>query len=128
VISSQLWRCLCAALAIYVVLGAMPPSAAGQTAAPIKASEVPQHKKIAPLPPRGTYKPQRTSWGDPAIAGAYNNSDESGIPFERPQEFAGRTHRIVSQDGWEEVAEYALTWALEHEVKAAAPAPTPADA
>ena len=25
-----------------------------------------------------------TSWGDPAIAGAYNNSDESGIPFERP--------------------------------------------
>jgi len=91
VISSQLWRCLCAALAIYVVLGAVPPSAAGQTAAPIKASEVPQHKKIAPLPPRGTYKPQRTSWGDPAIAGAYNNSDESGIPFERPQEFAGRT-------------------------------------
>ncbi|MEV4689412.1 alpha/beta hydrolase [Microbacterium sp. LWH3-1.2] len=27
-------------------------------------------------------------------------------------EFAGRTHRIVSQDGWEEVADYALDWAL----------------
>ena len=32
------------------------------------------------------------------------------------KEFAGRTHRIVSQDGWEEVAEYALTWAVEHAV------------
>jgi hypothetical protein len=43
------------------------------------------------LPPRGTYQPSRTSWGDPAIAGAYNNSDETGIPFERPDTFAGRT-------------------------------------
>lgn len=32
------------------------------------------------------------------------------------REFAGRTHRFVSQDGWEEVADYALTWALEHAV------------
>ena len=62
-----------------------------QTSAPIKAEEVPQRKKVAPLPPRGTYVPVKTSWGDPAIAGAYNNSDESGIPFERPAEFAGRT-------------------------------------
>ncbi len=30
------------------------------------------------------------------------------------KEFPGRTHRIVSQDGWEEVADYALTWALSH--------------
>jgi non-heme chloroperoxidase len=30
------------------------------------------------------------------------------------KEFPGRTHRIVSQDGWEEVADYALTWALAH--------------
>ena len=30
------------------------------------------------------------------------------------KEFPGRTHRIVSQDGWEEVADYALTWAVEH--------------
>ncbi len=29
-------------------------------------------------------------------------------------EFAGRTHRIVSQEGWEEVADYALSWALDH--------------
>jgi len=30
------------------------------------------------------------------------------------REFAGRTHRIVSQAGWEEVADYALAWAVEH--------------
>lgn len=30
------------------------------------------------------------------------------------KEFAGRTHRIVSQDGWEEVADYSLAWALTH--------------
>ena len=57
---------------------------------PIKASEVPPRMRVRPIPPRGTYKPPRTPWGDPDIAGAYNNSDESGIPFERPDEFAGR--------------------------------------
>ena len=62
-----------------------------EAAAPINPSEVPRRKKIAPLPPRGTYKPPKTSWGDPDIAGAYDNSDESGIPFERPPEYAGRT-------------------------------------
>ncbi|HEY3338912.1 MAG TPA: alpha/beta fold hydrolase [Propionicimonas sp.] len=30
------------------------------------------------------------------------------------REFAGRTHRLVSQDGWEEIADFALGWALEH--------------
>ena len=29
-------------------------------------------------------------------------------------EYPGRTHRIVSQDGWEEVADRALEWALAH--------------
>src|SRR5262245_28731588 len=57
---------------------------------PIKAPELPARKRPAPIPPRGTYVPPRTPWGDPDIAGAYNNSDESGIPFERPDEFAGR--------------------------------------
>ena len=57
---------------------------------PIKAEEVPLRKPPAPIPPRGSYKPPRTPWGDPDISGAYNNSDESGIPFERPDEFASR--------------------------------------
>jgi hypothetical protein len=62
-----------------------------ERARPIRAEEVPKRKKVAPLPPRGTYKPPRTPWGDPDIAGAYNNSDEADIPFERPDQFAGRT-------------------------------------
>ena len=77
-----------AALALGVAISVGPRA---QTSKPISASEVPQRKKAAPLPPRGTYEPKRTSWGDPAIAGAYNNSDETGIPFERPEAFAGRT-------------------------------------
>ncbi|HEX2325263.1 MAG TPA: alpha/beta hydrolase [Chloroflexota bacterium] len=38
------------------------------------------------------------------------------------QEFPGRSHYTVGQDGWEEVADYALDWA----VKQAAPPPPPA--
>lgn len=30
------------------------------------------------------------------------------------KEYPGRTHRLVSQDGWEEIADYALTWAVAH--------------
>ncbi|CAN5284231.1 alpha/beta fold hydrolase [soil metagenome] len=30
------------------------------------------------------------------------------------REFPGRTHRIVSQAGWEEVADFALAWAVEN--------------
>jgi pimeloyl-ACP methyl ester carboxylesterase len=37
------------------------------------------------------------------------------------KEYAGRSHFTVGQDGWEEVADYALNWAAEH---AAAPTPT----
>lgn len=60
-------------------------------AKPINPDEVPHRKRARPIPPRGTYVAPRTSWGDPDIAGAYTNSDESGIPFERPKEFDGRT-------------------------------------
>ena len=30
------------------------------------------------------------------------------------KEFAGRSHFTVGQDGWEEVADYAIEWATEH--------------
>ena len=36
------------------------------------------------------WKPGRTPWGDPDLAGVYSNSDESNIPFERPAQFDGR--------------------------------------
>jgi len=67
-----------------------------QRAQPIKPGEVPQRKKIAPLPPRGTYTAPRTPWGDPDIAGVFTNSDESGIPFERPVEFEGRRMQDIT--------------------------------
>jgi hypothetical protein len=38
----------------------------------------------------GKWNPPRTPWGDPDLAGIYSNSDESGIPFERPARFDGR--------------------------------------
>jgi len=30
------------------------------------------------------------------------------------KEFAGRSHLMPAQKGWEEVADYALAWAVEH--------------
>jgi hypothetical protein len=36
------------------------------------------------------WKTARTAWGDPDLSGVYTNSDESGIPFEKPAEFEGR--------------------------------------
>jgi len=36
------------------------------------------------------WKPAHTAWGDPDLTGIYSNSDESGIPFERPAQFEGR--------------------------------------
>ena len=36
------------------------------------------------------------------------------------KEFAGRSHYTVGQDGWEEVADYALEWAVEHAKRPAA--------
>ena len=88
-----------ALLALACVVGAAALAAAQaqpQRAQPIRGDEVPQRHKPAPLPPRGTYTPPRTPWGDPDIAGVYTNSDESGIPFERPDEFAGRRVDDVS--------------------------------
>jgi len=32
----------------------------------------------------------RTPWGDPDIQGLFTTDDELGVPFERPQQFAGR--------------------------------------
>jgi len=37
-----------------------------------------------------SYKAPRTPWGDPDLQGTYTNSDESGIPMEKPDEFAGK--------------------------------------
>jgi hypothetical protein len=36
------------------------------------------------------YSAAKTPWGDPDLQGTYTNSNESGIPLERPAEFAGK--------------------------------------
>ena len=38
-----------------------------------------------------TYTAPRTPWGDPDLQGNYTNLWEAGTPFERPDQFAGRT-------------------------------------
>jgi hypothetical protein len=43
------------------------------------------------------WKTARTAWGDPDLTGVYTNSDESGIPFERPAEFDGRRLEDVTR-------------------------------
>lgn len=52
----------------------------------------------------------------PAIAKAivrkYTSTDSPSVVDY--VEYPGRTHRLVSQDGWEEIADHALEWALVH--------------
>jgi len=38
----------------------------------------------------------RTPWGDPDLQGMYSNSNESGIPMQRPAEFAGKLLKDVT--------------------------------
>ena len=44
------------------------------------------------------------------------------------KEYPGRTHLTAGMDGWEEVADYALNWALEHAVTAKAEGVAPGTA
>ncbi len=47
-----------------------------------------------------------------AIVKKYRSSGSPAVV--EYKQYAGRTHRLVSQDGWEEIADYALTWAVAH--------------
>ena len=49
------------------------------------------------------FKPARTAWGDPDLTGIYSNSDESGIPFERPAQFEGRRLEDITAKELEEL-------------------------
>lgn len=50
----------------------------------------------------------------PAIQKAMLKKYSAGPSLVERVEFPGRSHRIVSQKGWEKVADYALGWALRH--------------
>src|SRR6266853_4985558 len=69
--------------------GAQQQTGTVRTAAPINQSDLPQQLRPEAKIIKG-YVPPKTAWGDPQLAGAYTNSDESGIPFERPAEFDGK--------------------------------------
>ncbi|MFF5624570.1 alpha/beta hydrolase [Microbacterium sp. LWH10-1.2] len=47
-----------------------------------------------------------------ALVKKYHSSGSPAVVEYR--EYAGRTHRLVSQDGWEEIADDALDWAVSH--------------
>ncbi len=51
----------------------------------------------APAAQAKTYKAARTPWGHPDLSGVYTNSDESGIPFEKPTEFTGRRIEDITE-------------------------------
>jgi len=68
-----------------------------RTAKPINQSDLPEHMRPEAKIVKN-YVPPKTAWGDPQIAGAYTNSDESGIPFERPAQFDGKKLADVSPE------------------------------
>jgi len=61
----------------------------------------------------------------PAIQKAALRRYAAGTATVERVEFPGRTHRIVDQRGWEEVADYALNWALAHSTATTRTNPTP---
>ena len=79
--------CFCATIALAASFPTTP--VAGQSPAPAAASA------SASAGARNWSVP-RTPWGDPDLAGIYSNSDESGIPFERPARFDGRRLEDIS--------------------------------
>jgi hypothetical protein len=59
-----------------------------------------------------SYRPPRTSWGDPDLQGTYTNKYEQSTPLERPEEFAGRRVEDVSGAELEAVLEKRSTQVL----------------
>ena len=92
---------------LFVTLGVVAVCAIGleaqqqkgdvRTAKPINQSDLPQQLRPEAKIVKG-YVPPKTAWGDPQIAGAYTNSDESGIPFERPSDFDGKKQADVTPE------------------------------
>ncbi|UGT44089.1 alpha/beta hydrolase [Nocardia yamanashiensis] len=50
----------------------------------------------------------------PSVQQAMLKKYAAGPALVERVEYPGRTHRLVSQDGWEEIADHALDWALRH--------------
>jgi hypothetical protein len=66
------------------------------------------------------WKPARLPWGDPDLSGVYTNSDESGIPFERPAEFEGRRLEDVTGEELAKIQATRRAAIVENAVRASA--------
>ena len=62
---------------------------------PAQPSRPPSQPAAASARQAKAYTPARTAWGDPDLQGIYTNKDESGIPFERPNQFDGKSNAEV---------------------------------
>jgi len=85
------------AIACAATLGAQQQKGEVRTAKPISQSDLPSQLRPEAKIVKG-YVPPKTAWGDPNIAGAYTNSDESGIPFEKPAQFEGKKLADITHD------------------------------
>jgi hypothetical protein len=59
-------------------------------AATVVAAAQSPAKATSARPSGKAFTPPKTPWGDPELQGTYTNKDESGIPFERPNQFEGK--------------------------------------
>jgi len=77
------------ALTIATAIGSMAPvSLAGTT--PLESFDGGAEGSRAQGSGTPTWKAPRTPWGDPDLQGVFTTDDELGVPFERPEQFAGR--------------------------------------
>src|SRR5438552_3106644 len=70
----------------------IPAAALAATLAPVSPAVVPvvaqATKAAAYLPPKSTFAPPRTPWGEPDLQGTYDF--QNIIPMQRPAELAGK--------------------------------------
>ena len=66
------------------------PAAAAKTGGTPTKADAPASPAPVKAGPGGRWTPPRTPWGDPDIQGIFTTDDELGVPFERPEQFAGR--------------------------------------
>jgi hypothetical protein len=64
------------------------------------------------------WKPSRTAWGDPDLTGVYSNSDEAGIPFEKPSQFEGRRLEDITDTELNQLRETRRNQTVERAVSA----------
>jgi hypothetical protein len=74
-------------LGVMTAVVAVVSLAAGPSARQAEPASKPSQPRPSAKP---GWSPPRTPWGDPDVAGIFTTDDELGVPFERPEQFAGR--------------------------------------